>query len=62
VSEKANIDQIIATLGLKEMTQSTLIRKLCALSQHNRTHKAIFEYDKLIRNIYTLRYLCDPQL
>ena len=37
VSEKANIDQIVATLGLKEMTQSTLIRKLCALSQHNRT-------------------------
>lgn len=62
VSEKANIDQIVATLGLKEMTQSTLIRKLCALSQHNRTRKAIFEYDKLIRSIYTLRYMLDPQL
>jgi len=61
-SEKANIDQIVATLGLKEMTQSTLIRKLCALSQHNRTRKAIFEFDKLIRSIYTLRYLLDPQL
>ena len=62
VSEKANIDQIVATLGLKEMTQSTLIRKLCALSQHNRTRKAIFEFDKLVRSIYTLRYLRDPQL
>lgn len=29
VSEKANIDRIVATLGLKEMTQGTLIRK-CA--------------------------------
>ena len=28
----------------------------------NRTRKAIFEFDKLIRSIYTLRYLRDPQL
>jgi Tn3 transposase DDE domain len=32
------------------------------LGQHNRTRKAIFEFDKLIRSIYTLRYLCDAQL
>src|SRR5260370_1364189 len=31
-------------------------------SQQNRTRKAIFEFDKLIRSIYTLRYFCDPQL
>ncbi len=62
VSEKANIDQIVATLGLKEMSQITLIRKLCALSKHNKTRKAIFEFDKLIRSIYTLRYLRDSQL
>ncbi len=29
VNEKANIDRIVATLGLKEMTQGTLVRKLC---------------------------------
>lgn len=62
VSEKDNIDRIVATLGLKEITQSTLVRKLCTLSGHHRTRKAIFEYDKLIRSIYTLRYLRDPQL
>lgn len=62
VGEKANIDQIVATLGLKEMTQSTLIRKLCTYSEHNRTRRAIFEFDRLIRSIYTLRYLRDPQL
>jgi TnpA family transposase len=56
------MDRIAATLGLKEMTQSTLIRKLCTHSQHNRTRRAIFEFDKLIRSIYTLRYLRDPQL
>ena len=61
-SEKANIDRIVATLGLKEMSQSTLVRKLCTLSGQHRTRKAIFEFDKLIRSIYTLRYLRDPQL
>lgn len=60
--EKANIDQIVATLGLKEMNQGTLIRKLCTYTAPNPTRRAIFEFDKLIRSIYTLRYLHDPQL
>ena len=62
VSEKANIDRIVATLGLKEMTQGTLIRKLCTYTAPNPTRRAIFEFDKLIRSIYTLRYLRDPVL
>src|ERR1019366_7383142 len=62
VNEKANIDQIVATLGLKEMTQGTLIRKLCTYTQPNPTRHAIFEFDKLVRSIYTLRYLRNPQL
>jgi len=62
VDEKANIDQIVATLGLKEMTQGTLIRKLCTYTQPNPTRRAIFEFDKLVRSIYTLRYLRHPQL
>ncbi|MGA8054551.1 MAG: Tn3 family transposase [Burkholderiales bacterium] len=60
--EKGNMDQIVATLGLKEMTQGTLIRKLCTYTAPNPTRRAIFEFDKLIRSIYTLRYLHDPQL
>jgi TnpA family transposase len=62
VDEKDNIDQIVATLALKEMTQGTLIRKLCTYTQPNPTRRAIFEFDKLIRSIYFLRYLRDPQL
>jgi len=61
-SEKANIDRVVATLGLKEMSQSILVRKLCTLSSHHPTRKAIFEFDKLVRSIYTLRYLREPQL
>jgi TnpA family transposase len=60
--EKTNIDQIVATLGIKEMTQSTLVRKLCTYSQSNPTRNAVFEFDKLIRSIYTLHYLRDPQI
>ena len=62
INEKPNIDRIVATLGLKEITQGTLIRKLCTYTTPNPTRRAIFEYDKLIRSIYTLRYLRDPQL
>ena len=62
VDEKPNMDQIVATLGLKEMTQGSLIRKLCTYTTSNPTRRAIFEFDKIVRSIYTLRYLRDPQL
>ena len=62
VNEKDNINHIIATLSLKEINQSSLIRKLCTYSPANPTRKAIFECDKLTRSIYTLRYLRSPKL
>jgi TnpA family transposase len=62
LQERENIDRIIATLALKEMKQSTLVRKLCALSPQNNTRKAIFEFNKLIRSIYTLRCILDPKI
>ena len=60
--EKDTIARIVATLGLKEMSQSTLVRKLCALPQNNSARKAVFEFDKLVRSIYTLDYIRNPQL
>jgi TnpA family transposase len=60
VNEKAHIDSIVATLGVKEMTQGTLIRKLCTDTAPNPTRRAIFELDKLVRSLYTLRYLRKP--
>lgn len=44
------------------MTQGTLVRKLCTYTTPNPTRRALFEFDKLVRSIYTLRYLRDPQL
>ncbi len=60
--EWPNIQRIISALGLKEMSQSRLIKKLCTYTTDNRTRKAIFEYDKLIRSIYTLKYMQDRKL
>jgi TnpA family transposase len=62
LDEKENIDCIIATLALKEISQSQLIQKLCLLPHTNTTRSAIFEYDKLIRSIYTLKCILDPTI
>jgi hypothetical protein len=56
IAEVENLERIVATLSLKEMTQSTLIRKLCALPQGNSVRKAVFEFDRLVRAIYTIDY------
>jgi TnpA family transposase len=61
VEEWPKIKQIIVTLANKEITQNKIIKKLCTYKQ-TRTLKAIFEFDKLIRSIYTLKYLMDPKL
>jgi len=44
------------------MTQGTLVRKLCTYTTSNPIRRALFEFDKLVRSLYTLRYLRDPQL
>lgn len=56
------IKQILGTLALKEMNQANLMKKLCHLPPENKMRKAIFELDKLIRSIYTLEYMIDPEL
>ena len=62
LEEDGNIERVIATLALKEISQSNLIKKLCSLSSHHNTRKAIFEYDKLCRSIYTLKCALDPTI
>lgn len=62
IEEKDNISQIITSLALKESNQSTLIKKLCSLPPQNRTRKAVYEFDKLIRSIYTLKCILYPEI
>lgn len=61
-NEWHNILSIVKALACKEITQSILIEKLCNFSTANRTRKALFEYDKLIRSIYTLKYFQSAKL
>lgn len=60
--EWPNLQRILVTLAQKEITQEVLIKKLCTYSSSNRTRQALFEFDKLVRSIYTLKYIMDPQL
>lgn len=62
IEQKSSIDRLVATLALKEMNQANLIKKLCHLPPENNLRRAVFEYDKLIRSIYTLKYMMDAQL
>ncbi len=39
-----------------------MIRKLCTYSAENATRQALFEFDKLIRSLYILQYLRNPQV
>lgn len=44
------------------MTQGTLVCRLRTYTTTNPTRQALFEYDRLVRSIYTLKYLHEPQL
>lgn len=61
-AEPDTFNRIVATLALKETSQAALVHKLCSLSSQNRSRKAVFEYDKLVRSIYTLQYIRSPKL
>jgi len=61
-AELDTIDRIVATLALKETSQAALVHKLCSLAPQNRARKAVFEYDKLVRSLYTLEYIRNPEL
>jgi len=61
-AEPDTFNRVVATLALKETSQAALVHKLCSLSSQNRTRKAVFEYDKLVRSLYTLEYIRSPKL
>jgi TnpA family transposase len=62
IKNEDKIIQILGTLAVKEINQANLVKKLCNLPPENSLRKAIFELDKLIRSIYTLEYMIDPEL
>lgn len=50
------------SLALKTTTQSIIIGKLSAYARKNKTKRALWEYDNIIRSLYLLDYVDSPSL
>ncbi len=62
VSEWPNIERILLSLALKTTTQSVIVAKLSAYRRKNRTKRALWEFDHIIRSLYLLDYIDSPVL
>ncbi len=61
-SEWENIQRIMVSLALKTTTQSIIVGKLSAYARKNKTRRALWEYDNIIRSLYLLDYIDSPPL
>ena len=55
--EWENIQRILVSLALKTVTQSVIVGKLSAYARKNRTKRALWEYDNIIKSLYLLDYI-----
>jgi len=56
------VQRILVSLALKTTTQSIIVGKLSAYARTNKTQRALWEYDNIIRSLYLLDYLDSPPL
>lgn len=57
IEEWENIQRILLSLALKSTTQSVIIRKLSSYVRKNKTKRALWEYDNIIKSLYFLQYI-----
>jgi TnpA family transposase len=62
ISEWPNIERILLSLALKTTTQSVIVSKLSTYRRQNRTKKALWEFDNIIKSLYLLDYVDSPIL
>ena len=62
ISEWENIQRIILSLSLKATTQHIITSKLSSYARKNKTKRAIWEYDNIIKSLYLLDYIDSPPL
>jgi TnpA family transposase len=62
VEEWDNIQRIMVSLALKTTTQHIIVGKLSAFARTNKTRRALWEYDNMIRSLYLLDYIDSPPL
>lgn len=52
----------MVSLALKTTTQSIIVSKLSAYARKNKTRRALWEYDNIIKSLYLLDYIDSPPL
>ena len=57
INEWENFQRILLSLAVKTTTQSIIVEKLSAFARKNRTKRALWEYDNIIRSLYLLDYV-----
>jgi TnpA family transposase len=57
MDEWENIQRVIVSLAFKTTTQSIIVGKLSAYARKNKTRRALWEYDNIIRSLYLLDYV-----
>ncbi len=62
VDEWDNIQRVNVSLALKTTTQSIIIGKLSTYARKNKTKRALWEYDNIIKSLYLLNYVDLPAL
>lgn len=62
ISEWENIMRILLSLAMKETSQSIIIRKLSSHRFSDRTKRALWELDSILKSIYLLDYLDSKHL
>ncbi len=62
IPEWENIQRIMVSLALKTTTQSIIVGKLSNYARKNKTRRALWEYDNIIKSLYLLDYIDSPPL
>jgi TnpA family transposase len=62
IPEWENIQRIMVSLALKTTTQSIIVGKLSNYARKNKTKRALWEYDNIIKSLYLLDYIDSPPL
>ena len=62
IEEWENIQRIMVSLALKTTTQSIIVGKLSNYARKNKTRRALWEYDNIIKSLYLLDYVDSPPL
>ena len=62
IDDWENVQRIMLSLALKTTSQNIIVSKLSAFPRTNKTKRALWEYDSIIRSLYLLDYIDSPPL